>query len=364
MYSIINGIKIDAIAVGVPNRWFSLEEQFGNEDSGIDAKMLKKFMKNTGVEGRFVSTANQTNSDWCYAAAERILDEKQIDRNKIGVVIYVTQTADYREPATAMVLQHRLHIGTDCIAFDINLGCSGFVYGLNVVSSLMLSCNAQYGLLMCGETGGREKIPDEKPLAETEKMLFGDAGSAIILKKDAAADSMYFMSKSDGSGFRALIDPWGFYRNPIQKKKINNMDGVAVFNFSINEAPELINDLMWELNTTSEDYDYLVLHQANKLIMNQIEKKTGFPSEKSLKSISKYANTSSASIPTALVHNLAVSQKGKSHFLMCGFGIGLSWSAVDCYIQEKDIFPLVETDEYFDDGYQTEWQIQSEKKGE
>ena len=340
MYSRIKGIGIDAVAVGVPDRWMSLDDQFGYEGSGIDEKKLRKFKKSVGVEGRFVSTEKQTNSDWCCAAAEKILNEKSIDRNKIGVMVYVTQTADYREPATAMVLQHRLHIGTECIAFDINLGCSGFVYGLNVVGSIMMQCNAEYGLLMCGETGGREKIPDVKPAADTDKILFGDA------------ENMYFMSRSDGNGFRALIDPWGFYRNPVKLREVSSMDGVAVFNFSTNETPELINDLMKELNTSSEDYDYLVLHQANKLIMSQIEKKTGFSPEKSLKSIDVFANTSSASIPTALVHNLAGSDKRKSHFLLCGFGIGLSWSVVDCYIEEKDILPLVKTDKYFEDGYQ------------
>lgn len=156
MYSNIKGIKIDAVAAGVPDRWLSLDEQFVGENGSIDEKTLKKFKKNTGVEGRFVSTLKQTNSDLCYAAAEKILNEKDIDRNKIGVVVYVTQSPDYVKPATAMVLQNRLHIGTECIAFDINLGCSGYVYGLNVVGSLMMQSVAEYGLLMCGETITRE----------------------------------------------------------------------------------------------------------------------------------------------------------------------------------------------------------------
>ena len=354
MHSKVRGIRIGAVAVGVPDRWLSLDEQFGYEGSGIDEKTLRKFKKNTGVEGRFVSNEKQTNSDWCYASAEKILSEKNIDRNKVGVLVYITQTADYREPATAMVLQHRLGIGTDCMVFDINLGCSGFVYGLNVVGSMMMQCNAAYGLLMCGETAGREKIPGDQAEADTEKILFGDAGSAALLIKDPDAPDMNFMSKSDGNGFKALIDPWGFYRNPIKLRKVDGMDGVAVFNFSTNEAPELINDLMREMNTTAEDYDYLVLHQANKLIMKQIEKKTGFPEEKSLKSIDYFANTSSASIPTALVHNLADAGEGKARFLMSGFGIGLSWSVVDCYIDKKDILPLVKTNEYFEDGYQAD----------
>ena len=354
MHSVIKGIKIEAVAAGVPDRWLSLDEQFGHFESGIDERTLKKFKKNTGVEGRYVSNEKQTNSDWCYAAAEEILTVKSINRDKIGVLVYITQTADYREPATAMVLQHRLHIGTDCMAFDINLGCSGFVYGLNVVGSMMMQCEAKYGLLMCGETGGREKIPNDQPEADTEKILFGDAGSATLLVKDSNAPQMHFMSKSDGNGFKALIDPWGFYRNPIKLKAVQSIDCIAVFNFSINEVPELINDLMNLQGTTSEDYDYLVLHQANKLIMKQIEKKTNFPENKSLESIAHFANTSSASIPVTLVHNLSDFKNGTARFLLSGFGIGLSWSALDCYIDKKDILPLVRTNDYFKDGYQAE----------
>ncbi len=352
MFSIIKGIKIEAVAVGVPDRWLSLEEQFGFEGSGIDEKTLKKVKKNIGIEGRFVSNAKQTNSDWCYAAAEKILTEKKVDRNKVGVMVYISQTADYRQPATAMVIQHRLQVGEDCIVFDVNLGCSGFVCGLNIVGSIMMQSDVQYGLLMCGETAAREKIPGDRAVPDTEKILFGDAGSATLLVKDESAPDMYFYSKSDGNRFRALIDPWGFYRNPIQVKEVKAMDGVAVFNFSTEEAPELINGLMEKMHTTADDYDYLVLHQANKLIMQQIDKKTGFPKEKSLKSIDKFGNTSSASIPTALVNNLADSDRGTSRFLMSGYGIGLSWSVVDCYIDEKDILPLIETDEYFEDGFQ------------
>ncbi|MCR5384702.1 MAG: ketoacyl-ACP synthase III [Saccharofermentans sp.] len=351
MLSTIKGIRIDAVAVGVPNKWVSLEEQFGFEGSGIDEKTLRKFIKNTGVEGRYISIEKQTNSDLCYAAAEKILAEKEIDRNEIGVLIYISQTVDYRQPATSLVLQYRLNVGVDCIAFDINLGCSGYVYGLNVIGSLMMQCNAKYGLLMCGETGTRDIICG-KESSDNEDILFGDAGSATLLVKDTDSPDMNFMSMSDGSRFKALIHPWGFYRNPVKVKDVEYMDGIAVFNFSTEEAPDLINALMKELKTTSDDYDYLVLHQANKLIMKQIAKKTGFSEEKSLKSIDVFGNTSSASIPTALVKNLADSNKGKSRFLLSGYGIGLSWSVVDCYIAEKDIFQLVRTDEYFEDGYQ------------
>ena len=197
MLSTISGIRIGAVAVGVPTKWVSLEEQFGFEGSGMDERTLKKFIKNTGVEGRFVSVTQQTNSDLCCAAAEKLLTEKQIDRNKIGFLIYVSQTFDYRQPATSLVLQHRLNIGIDCMAFDIGLGCSGYVYGLNVIGSLMMQSKAEYGLLLCGETGTRDIICG-KDVSNNEDILFGDAGSATLLVRDPACPDMIFMSKSDG----------------------------------------------------------------------------------------------------------------------------------------------------------------------
>lgn len=352
MRSDLKGIKILAIAASVPDRWVSLDEQFAYEGSVIEEKTLKRRKKSTGIEGRYVSNNKQTNSDWCFAAAEKILSELSIDRNRVGVVVYVTQTADYQQPATALVLQHRLGIGDNCIVFDINLGCSGYVYGLNVVSSLLMTSNAEYGLLMCGETASRPKRFDVDDDSEVDDMIFGDAGSATLLTKDHDTGNMCFLSKSDGSRFRTLIHPWEFYRNPIRMGKNSVMDGIDVFNFSTQEVPELIKELMVEMKTTPDDYDYIILHQANKLIMQRIEKKTGFYEEKSLKSIAEFANTSSASIPLTIVHNLVGQDLKTYRVLMCGYGIGLSWSVVDCYLDKTVIIPLVKTSEYFEDGFQ------------
>ncbi|MBQ8084685.1 MAG: hypothetical protein IJ232_01095 [Lachnospiraceae bacterium] len=350
MESCIRGISIEAVSAAVPDRWLSLADQFGNT-SDANRKIIKKFTKNTGVEGRFVSTYNQVNSDWCYAAAKKIIEDKKIDKNSIGVIVYVTQTSDYRKPSTATVLQYRLGIGEDCIAFDVNLGCSGYVCGLNIVGSIMMESKAQYGLLMCGETASRDKIPTDSIEFNTGKLLFGDAGSATLLKKDIMAKNINFMYKTDGSRYNALIAPWGFYRNPYKSADIDITDDIAVFNFSTNEVPVLINELMGKMGCTAEDYDYLVLHQSNKLIMSQIEKKTGFSSDKSIKAIDKFANTSSASIPVSLVEKLALVNNGVSHFMLCGYGIGLSWCAVDCYMNVDNVYPLIKTDEYYEDDY-------------
>ncbi len=352
MLSKIAGVRIEAIACAVPSNWLSLDDQFGKTGL-IDEKSLKKFSKSVGVVGRYITSAKQTSSDLCFEAAEKILREKRIDRNRVGVLVYVTQTPDYQQPATAHVIQYRLGLGSDCLVFDINLGCSGFVSGLNVVGSLMMQSDAEFGLLLCGEIATRSRVSSD--IFSHEDMIFGDAGSAVLLVKDRNADDMLFLFRADGSRFRAIIKPWEYYRHPEKNFPLGMMDGVGVFNFSTDEVPDLINELIKLSNNTAESYDYLVLHQANKLIMKQIERKTGFSAQQHLMAIDQFANTSSSSILVSLVHNLADSDDHrKLHFIMSGYGIGLAWNVVDCYINSKDILPLVITDEYFDDGYQAE----------
>lgn len=133
------------------------------------------------------------------------------------------------------------------------------------------------------------------------------------------------------------------------------MDDIAVFNFAVSEVPDMLNAYMRQQGTTPEDYDKLVLHQANKLIMKQIAKKTGFPMEKVAISLDTFANTSSASIPITLVKEYGEELSDeKKRFLCCGFGVGLSWGAVEINIAPKNILPLIHTDEWFDDGYPEE----------
>lgn len=352
MESIIRGIKICGIASAVPNNWVSLEEQFGSK-SDSDANMVKKFIKNTGVEGRYIVSEKQTTSDLCYAAANKLLNEKSIERDKIGVLVFISQTEDYRSPATAMVLHHRLRLNTSCFAFDVNLGCSGFTHGIEIVSSILLNSDADYALLLCGDTSARYRNPyTETYESKLDKMLFGDCGTATLLKKDSGAKDISLIANTNGSKFDVIIVPYEWYRHPnIDSKKEVFMDGLEVYNFSTTEAPKTIQQMMKKNNTTIDNYDCLVLHQANKLIIDRIGKAIGIDDEKNLKSISKYGNTSSASIPATLVHYYGNDDGGEIRCMLCGFGVGLSWSAVDCYIDKKDIISLVYSDECFDDGY-------------
>lgn len=320
MQSIIKGVRLGGLSAAVPERQVSLKEQCANGELGnIDEAVIQKFTKRTGVAGRYLAHERQTSSDLCCAAAKQLLDEKKIDKEQIGVLVYVTQTADYRSPATAAVMQYRLGIGKECIAFDVNLGCSGFTCGLNIAGSLLEKSDTKYALLLCGETPARERNRKEPTFASNaDKMLFGDAGTALLLEKDENAPDLRILSKTDGSGYQAIIIPYQWYRNPVKGQgAMNIMDEIEVFNFSTSKAPALILELMKIAGKTVKDYDCLVLHQANLFIMNRIAKLTGFEKEKMLTSIEAFANTSCASIPVTLVHNYGAGGVKTEECAMC-----------------------------------------------
>ena len=271
------------------------------------------------------------------------------------MLVFVTQTPDYRIPATACVLQLRLGLSRNLVAFDVNLGCSGYVNGLNIVSSLMESSQAEYGLLLAGDTSAREFKRDDKfKTGHTAAWLFGDAGTATLLHR-TMTEGLEFSIATDGSGYETIFAPYGGWRNPDCRERWSNnscMNDIDVFNFATNEAPSQINDYMIHKGKVPADYDCLVLHQANLMILKRIAKKTGFPVEKMLVSMNHFANTSSASIPLTLVNEYGESSDDTViSALCCGFGVGLSWGTVEMRINKRDILPLLHTDEYFKDGY-------------
>lgn len=350
MYSELKDVKVIGMAAAVSNTWDSVRE-FSTEGEAV----INKFIKTTGVEGRYSANPRQCTSDFCFAAAEKVLAEKKIPREEIGVLIFVTQTSDYRIPSTACVLQNRLGLSTSCIAFDVNLGCSGFTYGINIVGSLLMSTQTKYGLLLAGDTSAREKSQKiRRKFGHSAELLFGDSGTATLIE-NTASDPLLISSHTDGAGYKAIIAPYEGFRNadcPASETPGTHMDEIEVFNFATSEATAQINDYMEKQEKSPEDYDCLVLHQANLMILKRIGKKTGFPKEKVLISLDRFGNTSSSSIPITLVYKYGECDDERMiNALCCGFGVGLSWSTVALPINVKDILPLVHTDEYFDDGY-------------
>ncbi len=323
---------------------------------GEDA--IEKYIKATGVKEAHVSAKNQTGSDLGFVAAENLIKQKNINREELGLLIFGAHSVDYRRPATACVLHKRLKLAKSCAAFDVNLGCSVFVYSIQIAASMMQSSNIQKALVIIGETATKNANPKDKSVS----MLFGDAGCAILLEKKTAkmSGSLY----TDGNGFKAIIAPAGGFRNldppktefvfseGITRNLYNVwMNGTEVFTFTITAAPKAINAYMEKMGTGIDSYDYFILHQANKFIQRQLVKKLKLPEEKVPASYDRYGNTTAASIPLTLCDAFG-HEKGSRRisFLSCGFGVGFSWGVLAAEIDTADIFPITETDDYFKEG--------------
>ena len=346
LQNLVEGIKIEALAAAVPTTYRKVADVIEDE------RAAKRFSRISGVEGAYLIKEGQTASDLCYAAAKAIIEQKGIDPKKIGILIFVTQYPDYAIPATACVLQHRLGLTDSSIAFDINLGCSGFTHGLMVAMSLLQATNTDYALMLAGDVASSNYR--RKGRTDNEALLFGDGGSAVLLAKDTAAPPIAALSVVLGQGYKAIIIPYGQARHriiPENATRRSMMDEVAVMDFSTNKVPEMLEELMKLQGTTPQDYQHLVLHQANLLIMQTIAKRAGFSQEQLLVGIKKFANTSSASIPLALVDAFGEQEGEVMRLMLSGYGVGLTYSAVDIELATTSILPLVETDEYFVDGF-------------
>jgi len=334
----IDGIKFDAIYSCVPHRKVKSSDYYHFSE----AESLL-FEKTTGIKERRVASEEITCSDLCYRAAENLLKDTRVDRGEIEVLIFVSQSPDHFLPSTAIILQERLKLPQNCMAFDINLGCSGYVYGLSVISSLLKN-GLKKGLLLVGDKSTISTSFNDK----STHPLFGDAGTATLLSCDEQADSMFFNLQSDGSGKDAIIIEYGHSRFPYNKyideeieydpgiKRSRNhlaLDGVKVFNFALKEVAKSINQCLEYAQISKEKVDFFVLHQANKLINDSVRKKMKVTEDKFPMSISKFGNTSSASIPLTISVSLQEQIK-KQHLtlLLSGFGVGLSWASVSLKI--------------------------------
>jgi len=349
----LSGVKIAGVACAVPEP----VDDLSGYRAVFGDKSVDKFIHMIGVKQRHIAREEQTASDLAYAAAQYLLEQESVDRQELGACILVTQTPDYRLPSTACVLHKRLGLPRNCLAFDVNLGCSGYVYGLNIAASLMKSNHIAKCLLLTADTLNKAVSEEDK----VNCMLMGDAGAATLLVLDKNT-RMYGSFKSDGNGFKSLIVPAGAYRNRQSSRERTvwkdggrrsdfelYMNGMEVFVFTISEVPELIREHMSWRGRDASDYDAFVLHQANYYILEQVAKKAKIPFSKVPVSVDRYGNTSPATIPLTLCDAYG-DQEGVLKTLLCGFGVGLSWGVVDAEIDAAHIYPIIQTDNYYTEG--------------
>lgn len=353
-YCVTEGIAIAGISAAVPEnkvRIDSYAETFGQTD-------VEKFKRYTGIHEVRRSIPEQTAGDLGFAAAERLLNGLGIPRDKIGALTFVSQSPDYLKPATACVLQYRLGLDRNCLAFDVNQGCSGFVYGNQLARSLLKSSASEYGLLIVADTASKHADPSDRGMA----MLNGDAGTAIVYKKDGNEECVTLL-ETDGSGYRSLILPAGGFRDPKpgelyfldadgnkHSKLHSYMDGMGIFNFSIGSVPKAVKEYLLRLNKTVDDYSHVILHQANLMIMKQIARRLSIPLEKLPVSLDRFGNSNGVTIPLTICDAFAGKDMEKLNLLVAGFGIGLSLGVTSFSLDSNVVLPIFETDECFIEG--------------
>ena len=312
---------------------------------------VRKVVDKVGVAERRFADEKTCASDLCFAAAEKLIADNHIDRNEIDLLVFLSQTPDYRMPATSILLQDRLGLPMSVMAFDIQLGCSGFINVLSVVYSLMQNHGFRKALLLDGET--RSKVYSRKD--RREAFIFGDAGVAALIERDEKFGESYFSLNSDGSRGNLIMIPGGGYRNmssaeTLREKVVDEygnircdehgyMNGADVFNFVIVEVPKDIKRLMAAAGEDVQSMDYYIFHQANAFINNHIAKKMKLDKDKIPWTIQKYGNTSSVSVPLTIVSELKDKMQGKKRLMLSAFGVGMAWATaivpfVDCKISE------------------------------
>ncbi|PPU40805.1 ketoacyl-ACP synthase III [Xanthomonas arboricola] len=309
----------------------------------------ERLVRNIGIETRRMAAEWQCFSDLAFDATQVLLEKLQWKREEIDALIVVTQSPDYPIPATAIILQDRLGLSHATVAFDVNLGCSAYPFGINLLGSMIAAGGVKKGLLLVGDRS-----------ANLEDPIFSDSGTATALEFDQNAAPMHFDLNSDGSGYRAIILPVGGHREPVAMQHLLpyrenekdrwhqatdlQLDGTAVLSFSTQRVPPAVEKLIAYAGVNKDDIDYFVFHQANRMINETIRKKLGLAVEKVPSTLRDFGNTSGASLPLTMTVRINKElESSPKRVLLSGFGIGLSWGT--CLVDiEGAIFPeLIES---------------------
>jgi len=345
----IKHVKIRGIAACVPER---VEE---NKDyTRIPQEEIEKYIKTTGVVRRHcaIHDGSICTSDLCQKATEKLIADLGWSKDEIGLLVFVSHTTDYRLPATACVLQDKMGITKNCLAFDITLGCSGYLLGMGTVGSIIQNGTIKKALVMVGNTQSEYASYEDRSMY----LLLGDAGTVTALEytEDDDYDQMDFSYMTDGSGRSSVIVPDGGSRNPtnahsfeyedcgdgIRRTRLHEkMDGTDVFSFAMFNVPRNFKALSERIKLDKEKVDYMLIHQANKFLMEKLRIKLGFEPEKCPYNIHEFGNTSGATIPLLMVTNLKKELESRPLTLcMTTIGVGFSLGS-GCIHTNKIIVP-------------------------
>ncbi|MCF6409212.1 beta-ketoacyl-ACP synthase III [Pseudalkalibacillus salsuginis] len=269
----------------------------------------------TGIEERRIAENDMDTSHMAERAGKEALRDAGLDAGDIDLILVATVTGDYGFPSVACLIQERLG-AVNAVAMDISAACAGFIYGM-ITAKQYIDTNTYKNVLVIG-VEKLSKITDWED--RNTAVLFGDgAGAAVIAPVDDDKGILSFDMGSDGSGAKYL------YQNGDHLY----MNGREVFKFAVRQMPESSLKVVEKAGLKKEDVDFLIPHQANIRIMEAARERLGLPQEKMASTVAKYGNTSSSSIPIALVEALESGKvKDGDVLVLVGFGGGLTWGAV------------------------------------
>lgn len=299
----------------------------------------QKIADKTGIVERRIAAPGETAADLGFHAATSLFEDQAIARGAIDFLILCTQTADHLLPTSACVLQDRLGLPTSCGALDINLGCSGFVYGLALAKGMIESGLCKTVLLITADTYSKLINPHDRSV----RTLFGDGAAAAIISAGAAPGALGpFVLGTDGSGAANLMVPAGGMRLPhstasamettdasgnIRSQDQLFMDGAEIMQFTLSAVPRAMRELLEKAGKTLDDVDHVIFHQANQFMLEALRKKIKIPPEKFIIDLDTIGNTVSSTIPIAIARGLRTGRlRSGDTVLLLGFGVGYSWA--------------------------------------
>lgn len=362
------GVKISALAAAVPDNHEQIMDYAGQFPEGE----VEKFCKVIGVLERYYGMSTGiTAADLCAAAAEEVFRRTGIDRDSIDGLIFLTQSPDYLVPPTSCVLQYRLGLKNCDVVYDSNIGCTGFPFGIQMACA-NLAAGCRRILLLVGESS-------YWPVLIKDDLLFGDCGVAAVLERTEENTAPVRCGiRTLGEGYKALLTPYGLARHPAMDfyndrggkdtaTYVNRgwMNGMDVFSFSITDAPKAAKEFLSHFEVGMEDYDLISIHQANKMIVDNVVKRIKAPKEKIHWTLDRYGNTRGASTAMNIcdyaerenVHS------GTKRILNLTFGIGLNIALADFELDMGNVLPIIKTSEAFDDGIDNFTYFTDEKEG-
>jgi 3-oxoacyl-[acyl-carrier-protein] synthase III len=331
---VVRSVAVRGVVCAVPGDPIPIAEL----EHTLTPAELEKTRKAVGLEYLHRAPRGVTAGDLSVAAARRLLERLAWEPESVDGVVMVTQTPDHFLPATACVAHRALGLSDGCFAFDVGMGCSGYVYGLWLAGTLCAG-GARRVLVLAGDTISHLISPEDPSVS----VLFGDAGSATALELDPQAGPASFVLGTDGTGVDNLKVPAGAFRERFATGHLVRtadaaggtrapadlyMDGLAIFNFTLKRVPALVRSVLELHGWGAEDVDAFLFHQANAFILTRIAGKLGLPAERVPTNISRYGNTSMASIPLLLAENAEALRAARpdARVLLAGFGVGYSWA--------------------------------------